>query len=110
MANKAKAAASEQPKAETPPDSPAVTPPVVSEDPFADETETAAEAEDAPVTEPPANIVEGFVDGDTLVPISHPDGGTIDGVEQDDDGNFLVRVIDAERYAAHGFVVAAGDA
>jgi hypothetical protein len=72
--------------------------------------ETADEDIEAPAEEAPAeNIVDGFIDGDTLVPMSHPDNGSCDAYETDEAGRLLVPAIEVPGMLAHGFVVAAGD-
>lgn len=43
---------------------------------------------------------------DAVIPMTHPDGGTCDRYEHDENGNILVPAIDAADMLGHGFVVA----
>lgn len=55
------------------------------------------------------NVVDGLIDGDTPVAMSHPDGGTSDAYETDAHGNLLVPASDVPVMISHGFVVEAAE-
>lgn len=79
--------------------------------PAADPAPEPQIADEPVVEEAPAEerLVQGLIDGDTLVPMSHPDGGVSDAYEANDKGEMLVPAIDVPAMLSHGFVVAAGD-
>lgn len=112
------AAPAQDPAAETP--TVAAEPAAEPEQAPADEAPAAAPEEPAEAAAAPAadeqaeapaeeNVVDGFIDGDTLVPMSHPDNGSCDAYETDKGGHLLVPAIEVPKMLSHGFTVAAGD-
>jgi hypothetical protein len=53
----------------------------------------------------PEHVVDGLIDGDTLIAMSHPDGGSSDAYEANDKGEILVPATDVGLMASHGFFV-----
>lgn len=52
-------------------------------------------------------LVDGLIDGDTPIPMAHPDGGACDAYKTKGK-NLMVPACDVPVMLAHGFIVTAG--